>query len=111
MSLPCLDRRQRHWMRDSSPAIGSRPRENDVTHPGQVFWLSDRPPLAPSHPFGQWCCELRPRLQRRDRAGIAPASLSAPNGVTLDAGSANANPHRWQDRFCEIGRGAAIVGT
>jgi hypothetical protein len=32
-------------------AIGSRPRGIDVAERlGQVFWLSDPPPFAPSHP-------------------------------------------------------------
>ena len=44
----------------------------------QVFWLPDHPRAAPSHrpDERQWLSSsLCPRLQRRDRDGIAPSSL------------------------------------
>ena len=44
----------------------------------EVFWLPNRPTDRPSHPFGQWSARRSYRLQRRARAGLAPASLVAP---------------------------------
>ena len=44
---------------------------------GQVFWLPDRPPAASSHPLRIVTSSgLCPRLQRRDRDGLTPSSLS-----------------------------------
>jgi len=47
----------------------------------QVFWLPDQPTACafPSHLPGTVACRrVRPRLQRRDRAGFPPASLLYP---------------------------------
>ena len=56
------------------------PRRGVSLHPGRSsdfrFFLAP----APSHPI-QWdsgSCRFRPRLQRRDHAGLAPASLLCP---------------------------------
>lgn len=53
--------------------------ETTLRH-GQVFWLSDRPTdRAFSSPTAKMAsCGVRPRLQRRDRGGFAPPSLSTP---------------------------------
>lgn len=76
---PMQDRRLEIARKPELFAIGSCPRRIDVTYSlGQVFWLPNHPPQAPSHPTGQWSYLVRPRIQRRDRAGMTPASLLGP---------------------------------
>lgn len=63
----------------------SRPRSGAVrlNRHRQVFWLSDR---STGRAFSSTCdngvCGVRPRLQRRDRGGLAPPSLqtASPHG-------------------------------
>jgi len=60
-----------------APGIGADLQSESC--PGQVFWLVGRRCSQPSHLFrlgsGRGCREHRSHIQRRGRAGIAPASL------------------------------------
>jgi len=73
---------------------------NNRTACGQVFWLPDHSPAAPSHPFRIVTSSgLCPRLQRRDRDGLAPSSLSPGGATRRDMAPSYYSPSRLSRRM------------